>query len=85
MKENLNVKSPKYIFHFSVNFVVQCDLKCCNQNVDGFPAGFLALGELQPYSKALETFLQQVASHSILCKNKAAEVFLTSSDVSGQK
>ncbi|KAK2862246.1 hypothetical protein Q5P01_001779 [Channa striata] len=40
--------------------------------------GFLGLGDWQPYSKALETFLCQVASHSILCKNKAVEIFLTS-------
>ncbi|KAG7215275.1 hypothetical protein INR49_020510 [Caranx melampygus] len=32
--------------------------------------GFLALGEWQPYCQALETFLQQVTTHSILCKIK---------------
>uniref|UniRef100_A0A3Q2X6G1 Si:dkey-28n18.9 n=1 Tax=Haplochromis burtoni TaxID=8153 RepID=A0A3Q2X6G1_HAPBU len=48
-------------------------------------AGFLALGECQPYCKALETFLQQVAAHSILSKNKAVEVFLTSSDPPGRQ
>uniref|UniRef100_A0A3B4GXY5 Si:dkey-28n18.9 n=1 Tax=Pundamilia nyererei TaxID=303518 RepID=A0A3B4GXY5_9CICH len=47
--------------------------------------GFLALGECQPYCKALETFLQQVAAHSILSKNKAVEVFLTSSDPPGRQ
>lgn len=59
-------------------------MKCYDQNV-GFPAGFLAFGEWQPYCKALETFLRQIAAHSILSTNKAAEVFLTSSDVSGHK
>uniref|UniRef100_A0A3B3V2X7 Si:dkey-28n18.9 n=1 Tax=Poecilia latipinna TaxID=48699 RepID=A0A3B3V2X7_9TELE len=44
---------------------------------------FLGLGEWQPYCKALETFLRQVAAHSILSKNKAVEVFLTSTEVSG--
>ncbi|XP_047438074.1 sorting nexin-6 isoform X2 [Mugil cephalus] len=47
--------------------------------------GFLALGEWQPYCKALETFLRQVAAHSILSKNKAVEVFLTSSDPPGRQ
>ncbi|XP_040015402.1 sorting nexin-6 [Xiphias gladius] len=47
--------------------------------------GFLGLGEWQPYCKALETFLQQVASHSILNKNKAVEIFLTSSDPPGRQ
>ncbi|KAK2914950.1 hypothetical protein Q8A73_005544 [Channa argus] len=45
--------------------------------------GFLGLDEWQPYCKALETFLCQVASHSILCKNKAVEIFLTSSERPG--
>ncbi|XP_071350220.1 sorting nexin-5 [Trachinotus anak] len=47
--------------------------------------GFLGLGEWQPYCKALETFLRQVASHSILNKNKAVEIFLTSSDPPGRQ
>lgn len=47
--------------------------------------GFLGLGEFRPYCKALETFLQQVAAHSILSKNKAVEIFLTSPDPPGQK
>lgn len=47
--------------------------------------GFLGLGEWQPYCKALETFLQQVAAHSVLSKNKALEVFLTSSDPPGRQ
>ncbi|XP_008305222.1 sorting nexin-5 [Stegastes partitus] len=47
--------------------------------------GFLGLGEWQPYCKALETFLQQVATHKILSKNKAVEVFLTSSDAPGRQ
>lgn len=51
----------------------------------GVPAGFLGLGEWQLYCRALETFLRQVATHSILGKNKAVEIFLTNSDVSGQK
>uniref|UniRef100_A0A672G4L6 PX domain-containing protein n=1 Tax=Salarias fasciatus TaxID=181472 RepID=A0A672G4L6_SALFA len=45
--------------------------------------GFLALGDFRPYCKALETFLCQVAAHSILSKNKAVEVFLTNSDPPG--
>lgn len=32
---------------------------------------------------ALEMYLRQVATHSILSKNKAVEIFLTGSDVSG--
>ncbi|XP_030585948.1 sorting nexin-6 [Archocentrus centrarchus] len=47
--------------------------------------GFLALGEWQPYCRALETFLRQVAAHSTLSKNKAVEVFLTSSDPPGRQ
>ncbi|XP_074489262.1 sorting nexin-5 [Sebastes fasciatus] len=47
--------------------------------------GFLCLGEWQPYCKALETFLRQVAAHSILGKNKAVETFLTSSDPPGRQ
>lgn len=54
-------------------------------NVDGFPAGFLGLGEWQLYCKVLERYLRQVAAHSILSKNKAVEIFLTSSEVSGNK
>uniref|UniRef100_A0A3B4A8I3 PX domain-containing protein n=1 Tax=Periophthalmus magnuspinnatus TaxID=409849 RepID=A0A3B4A8I3_9GOBI len=44
--------------------------------------GILALGDWKPYGAALERFLQQVASHSVLSKNKAVEDFLTSSEVS---
>ncbi|AWP02979.1 putative sorting nexin-5-like [Scophthalmus maximus] len=47
--------------------------------------GFLGLGEWQPYCKALETFLRQVASHSMLEKNKAVEIFLTSTDPPGRQ
>ncbi|XP_022073539.2 sorting nexin-6 [Acanthochromis polyacanthus] len=47
--------------------------------------GVLGLGEWQPYVKALETFLQLVATHKILNKNKAVEVFLTSSDAPGRQ
>ncbi|XP_023181333.1 sorting nexin-6-like isoform X1 [Xiphophorus maculatus] len=47
--------------------------------------GFLGLGEWQPYCKALETFLRQVAAHSILSKNKAVEVFLTSTEPPGRQ
>nr|XP_020448948.1 sorting nexin-6-like [Monopterus albus] len=47
--------------------------------------GFLGLGEWQPYCKALETFLQEVASHSVLSKNKCVEIFLTSSDPPGRQ
>ncbi|XP_076605189.1 sorting nexin-6 [Chaetodon auriga] len=47
--------------------------------------GFLGLGEWQPYCKALETFLRQIAAHSILNKNKAVEIFLTSSDPPGRQ
>ncbi|XP_044206196.1 sorting nexin-32 [Thunnus albacares] len=46
---------------------------------------FLGLGEWQPYCTALQTFLQQVAAHSILSKNKAVEIFLTSSDPPGRQ
>lgn len=49
------------------------------------PAGVLGLGEWQLYCRALETFLRQVATHTVLSKNKAVEIFLTNSDVSGQK
>ncbi|KAI3370188.1 hypothetical protein L3Q82_024966 [Scortum barcoo] len=47
--------------------------------------GFLALAEWQPYCKALQTFLRQIAAHSILSKNTAVEVFLTSSDPPGRQ
>ncbi|KAM7422413.1 hypothetical protein PAMA_010454 [Pampus argenteus] len=47
--------------------------------------GFLGLGEWQPYCTALETFLRQVAAHSILSKNQAVETFLTSSDPPGRQ
>ncbi|XP_029286515.1 sorting nexin-6 isoform X2 [Cottoperca gobio] len=47
--------------------------------------GFLGLEDWQPYSKALETFLRQIATHSILGKNKAVEIFLTSSDPPGRQ
>ncbi|XP_029008160.1 sorting nexin-32 [Betta splendens] len=47
--------------------------------------GVLALGEWQPYCRALETFLQQVASHGTLCKNKAVETFLTDADPPGKQ
>uniref|UniRef100_A0A3B4TPX7 Si:dkey-28n18.9 n=1 Tax=Seriola dumerili TaxID=41447 RepID=A0A3B4TPX7_SERDU len=60
-------------------------IQCCGENVECFPAGFLGLGEWQPYCKALETFLRQVASHSILNKNKAVEIFLTSTDPPGRQ
>ncbi|XP_034724946.1 sorting nexin-6 [Etheostoma cragini] len=56
-----------------------------DQNVDGSPAGFLGLGEWQPYCKALETFLRQIAAHRILGKNKAVESFLTSSEPPGRQ
>ncbi|XP_035518247.1 sorting nexin-4 [Morone saxatilis] len=47
--------------------------------------GFLGLEEWQPYCKALENFVQQIAAHSILCKNKALEIFLTSPDPPGRQ
>lgn len=47
--------------------------------------GFLGLGEWQLYCRALETFLRQTAAHSILSKNKALEIFLTSSDPPGRQ
>uniref|UniRef100_A0A8C7WTB3 Si:dkey-28n18.9 n=1 Tax=Oryzias sinensis TaxID=183150 RepID=A0A8C7WTB3_9TELE len=47
--------------------------------------GVLGLGEWQPYCRALETFLRQVAAHSILGKNKGVEIFLTSSDPPGRQ
>lgn len=49
------------------------------------PAGFLALGDWRLYCRALETFLRQIATHTVLGKNKAVEIFLTNSGVSGQK
>lgn len=45
--------------------------------------GFLGLEEFQPYCKALETFVQQVAEHTILRKNKAVEIFLTNPEPPG--
>eukprot|EP00066_Takifugu_rubripes_P022772 XP_011612038.1 PREDICTED: sorting nexin-6-like [Takifugu rubripes] len=47
--------------------------------------GFLGLGEWQIYCRALETFLQQIATHGILSKNKALEIFLTHSDPPGRQ
>ncbi|XP_056293824.1 sorting nexin-6 isoform X1 [Pseudoliparis swirei] len=47
--------------------------------------GFLGLGEWLLYCKALESFLQQIAAHSILSRNKAVEIFLTSSDPPGRQ
>ncbi|XP_061545087.1 sorting nexin-6 [Phycodurus eques] len=47
--------------------------------------GFLGLGNLQPYCAALETFLHQVAAHNLLTKNKALEIFLTSSEPPGRQ
>ncbi|XP_069011424.1 sorting nexin-6 [Embiotoca jacksoni] len=47
--------------------------------------GFLGLEDWRPYCKALETFLRQVAAHSILSKNKAVEGFLTSSEPTGRQ
>ncbi|CAG06729.1 unnamed protein product [Tetraodon nigroviridis] len=45
--------------------------------------GFLGLGEWRLYCRALETFLRQIATHTILGKNKAVEIFLTSSEPPG--
>ncbi|KAL6111577.1 uncharacterized protein ACO6RY_08526 [Pungitius sinensis] len=47
--------------------------------------GFLGLGEWQLYCKALESYLRQVAAHGILSKNKAVEIFLTSSEPLGRQ
>ncbi|XP_061584579.1 sorting nexin-6 [Cololabis saira] len=47
--------------------------------------GLLGLGEWQPYCKALEMFLKQVAAHRILSKNKAVEIFLTNADPPGRQ
>ncbi|XP_072307604.1 sorting nexin-5 [Eucyclogobius newberryi] len=47
--------------------------------------GLLALGDWTLYGAALERFLQQVASHSVLNKNKAVEDFLTSSEAPGRQ
>ncbi|KAK9529149.1 hypothetical protein VZT92_013263 [Zoarces viviparus] len=47
--------------------------------------GFLGLGEWLPYCKALESFLRQIVAHSILGKNKAVEILLTSSDPPGRQ
>uniref|UniRef100_A0A3Q2YEQ8 Si:dkey-28n18.9 n=1 Tax=Hippocampus comes TaxID=109280 RepID=A0A3Q2YEQ8_HIPCM len=47
--------------------------------------GFLGLEEFKPYCTALETFLHQVAAHNLLRKNKALEIFLTSSEPPGRQ
>ncbi|KAF3856470.1 hypothetical protein F7725_017193, partial [Dissostichus mawsoni] len=47
--------------------------------------GILGLGEWQAYCKAMETFVRQIAAHSILGKNNAVEIFLTSSDPPGRQ
>lgn len=48
--------------------------------------GFLAMGkDWQAYCMALETYLQQVAAHTTLNKNKSLEVFLTSSEPPGRQ
>lgn len=47
--------------------------------------GILALGDWKPYGAALEKFLQQVASHSVLSKNKAVQDFLTSTEPPGRQ
>jgi len=45
-------------------------------------SGFLALGkDWQGYCKALEFYLQQVATHPTLCKCKALDSFLNNSEV----
>ena len=62
-----------------------CNVAVLMKKLVGFLAGFLALGEWQPYCKALEIYLRQIATHSILSKNKAVEIFLTSSEVSWRK
>ncbi|XP_052329562.1 sorting nexin-6 [Oncorhynchus keta] len=48
--------------------------------------GFLAMGEdWRMYCMALETYLQQVAAHTTLSKNKCLENFLTSSEPPGHQ
>ncbi|KAG7326178.1 hypothetical protein KOW79_009579 [Hemibagrus wyckioides] len=48
--------------------------------------GFLALGDnWQLYCKALEFYLQQVAAHSILGKNKSLHSFLSSTELPGKQ
>ncbi|XP_031423119.2 sorting nexin-5 [Clupea harengus] len=48
--------------------------------------GFLALGDdWKSYCKALEIYLQQVANHSTLSKNKALESLLTNSEPPGKQ
>ncbi|KAG5274304.1 hypothetical protein AALO_G00134610 [Alosa alosa] len=48
--------------------------------------GFLAMGEdWKSYCKALEIYLQQVASHSTLSKNKALDNLLTNSEPPGKQ
>ncbi|XP_055725256.1 sorting nexin-6 isoform X2 [Salvelinus fontinalis] len=48
--------------------------------------GFLAMGEdWRMYCMALETYLQQVAAHTMLSKNKCLENFLTSSEPPGRQ
>uniref|UniRef100_A0A3B4A859 Uncharacterized protein n=1 Tax=Periophthalmus magnuspinnatus TaxID=409849 RepID=A0A3B4A859_9GOBI len=58
----------------------------CQEEVPGIQGIIiLALGDWKPYGAALERFLQQVASHSVLSKNKAVEDFLTSSEPPGRQ
>lgn len=46
-------------------------------------AGLLATGDnWKPYCRALEAYLQQVAAHPTLNKNRDLETFLTSTEVS---
>ncbi|XP_017271230.1 sorting nexin-5 isoform X2 [Kryptolebias marmoratus] len=47
--------------------------------------GFLGLEDWQLYCRALETFLRQVSAHSVLSKNQAVELFLTSADPPGRQ
>ncbi|XP_016418678.1 sorting nexin-5-like [Sinocyclocheilus rhinocerous] len=48
--------------------------------------GFLALGQAwQSYSKALEFYLQQVATHPTLCKCNALDSFLINSESPGRQ
>lgn len=76
VSEAVNIKTS-----FSQPSWARCVSELLFLRVVDVPAGFLALGEWQPYCRALETFLRQVSAHGVLSRNQAVEVFLTSSDV----
>uniref|UniRef100_A0A3Q3B515 Si:dkey-28n18.9 n=1 Tax=Kryptolebias marmoratus TaxID=37003 RepID=A0A3Q3B515_KRYMA len=68
------------LVYLHTNSTVTCVLK-----VGISSAGFLGLEDWQLYCRALETFLRQVSAHSVLSKNQAVELFLTSADPPGRQ